>query len=54
MLRLKDGAYLSRARGGLRRHAYFSSAWDFMIGLGKPQRFANFEVAGFIYYGYIR
>jgi len=25
-----------------------------MMGLGKPQRFAKFEVAGFIYYGNIR
>ena len=25
-----------------------------MMGLGKPQRFANFEVAGFICYGHIR
>ena len=25
-----------------------------MMGLGKPQRFANFEGAGFIYYGSIR
>jgi len=24
------------------------------MGLGKPQRLANFEVAGFIYYGNIR
>ena len=24
------------------------------MGLGKPQRFANFELAGFIYYGNIR
>ena len=31
-------------------HAHFSSAWDFMMGLGKPQ----FEVAGYIYYGNIR
>jgi len=25
-----------------------------MMGLGKPQRFANFESAGLIYYGSIR
>jgi len=25
-----------------------------MMGLGKPQRFANFDGAGFIYYGNIR
>jgi len=25
-----------------------------MMGLGKPQRLARFEVAGFIYYGNIR
>jgi len=25
-----------------------------MMGLGKPQRLAKFEVAGFIYYGNIR
>ena len=25
-----------------------------MMGLGKPQGFAKFEVAGFIYYGNIR
>jgi len=24
------------------------------MGLGKPQRFANFEGAGFMYYGNIR
>jgi len=30
------------------------SAWDVMMVLGKPQRFAKFEVAGFIYYGNIR
>jgi len=35
-------------------HAHFSSAWDFIMGLGKPQRLAKFEVAGFIYYGNIR
>jgi len=35
-------------------HAHFSSAWDFMMGLGKPQRLAKFEVAGFIYYKNIR
>ena len=35
-------------------HPHFSSAWDFMMGLGKPQRLAKFEVAGFIYYGNIR
>jgi len=32
----------------------FSSACDFMMGLGKPQRRAKFELAGFIYYGNIR
>ena len=37
-----------------RGHAQFSSAWDFMMGLGKLQRFAKFEVAGLIYYGNIR
>jgi len=31
-----------------------SSAWDFMEGLGKPQRLAKFVVAGFIYYENIR
>jgi len=31
-----------------------SSACDFMMGLGKPQRLAKFEVVGFIYYGNIR
>ena len=35
-------------------HAYFSSTWDFMMGLGKPQRRAKIEVAGFIYYENIR
>jgi len=35
-------------------HAHFSSAWDFMMGLGKPQLHAKFEVAGFMYYGNIR
>ena len=35
-------------------HAFISSAWDFMMGLVKPQRLAKFEVAGFIYYGNIR
>jgi len=30
-------------------HAHFSSVWDFMMGLGKLQRLAKFEVAGFIY-----
>jgi len=34
-------------------HAHFSFAWDFMMGLGKPQRFANVEGAGFIYHGNI-
>jgi len=34
-------------------HAHFSSAWDFILGLGKPQRRAKFEVAGFIYYANI-
>jgi len=29
----------------------FSSAWEFKMGLGKPQLYARFEVAGFIYYG---
>ena len=37
-----------------RGHAHFSSVWDFMMGLGKPQRLAKFEVASFIYYGNIR
>ena len=32
----------------------FSSACDFMMGLGKPQLRAKFEVAGFICYGNIR
>ena len=32
-------------------HAHYSSAWNFMMGLGKPQRLAKFEVIGFIYYG---
>jgi len=41
---------VSQAQG----RAHFYSAWDFMMGLGKPQRLAKFEVAGFIYYGYIR
>jgi len=31
-----------------------SSACDFMMGLGKPQQHAKFEVAGFSYYGNIR
>ena len=35
-------------------NAHFSSAWDFMMGLGKPQRLAKFEFAVFIYYGNIR
>jgi len=35
-------------------HAHFNSEWDFMMGLGKPQRLGKFEVAGFIYYGNIR
>jgi len=35
-------------------HAHFSSAWNFIMGLGKPQCFAKFEVADFIYYGNIR
>jgi len=35
-------------------HAHFAFAWDFMVGLCKPQRFAKFEVAGFICYGNIR
>jgi len=28
--------------------------WDLMIGLGKPQLLAKFEVAAFIYYGNIK
>jgi len=32
----------------------FSSALDFMMGIGKPQRLAKFEVAGFICYENIR
>jgi len=28
--------------------------WDLMMGLGKPQLHAKFEVDGFIYYGNIR
>jgi len=35
-------------------HAHFSSGCGLMVGLGKPQLHANFEVAGFIYYGNIR
>ena len=35
-------------------HAHFSSAWDFMMGLGKLQLLAKFEVAVFICYGNIR
>jgi len=35
-------------------HAHFSSAWDFVMGLSKPQRLAKFEVTVFIYYGNIR
>jgi len=35
-------------------HAHFCSGCDFMMGLGKPQLQAKFEVAGFIYYGNIR
>jgi len=35
-------------------HGHFSSAWEFMMGLGNPQRLAKFEVVGFIYYGNIR
>ena len=31
-------------------HAHFLSMWDFMMRLRKPQRFANFEGAGFICY----
>jgi len=31
-----------------------SYACDFMMGLGKPQLHAKFEVAGFIYYANIR
>ena len=31
-----------------------SFACDFMMGLGKPQMCAKFEVAGFIYYETIR
>ena len=35
-------------------HAQFSSGCDFMMGFGKLQLHAKFEVAGFIYYGNIR
>jgi len=35
-------------------YTHFYSAWDFMMGLGKPKRLAKFEVAGFIYYEHIR
>jgi len=35
-------------------YAPFSFAWDFALGLGKPQRLTTFEVAGFICYGNIR
>jgi len=31
-----------------------SAVWDFMMGLGKPQRFAKFEIADFIYYSNIK
>jgi len=34
-------------------HAHFF-AWDFMMGLKKPQLLAKFNVADFIYYGNIR
>ena len=32
-------------------HTHFLFWWDLMIGLGKPQLHAKFEVIGFIYYG---
>jgi len=31
-----------------------SSVCDFMMGFGKPQLHAKFDVAGFIYYGNIK
>jgi len=35
-------------------HTHFFFWWDSMMGLGKLQLLAKFEVAGFIYYGNIR
>jgi len=35
-------------------HVHFSPACDFMMGLGKPQLRAKFEIAGFIHYGNIK
>jgi len=46
-------ASFSRFKNIKRELARFSSAWDFMMGLGKLQRFAKFEGAGFIFYGNI-
>jgi len=37
-----------------RGHAHLSFACDFMLGLGKPLRFAKFEDADFICYGNVR
>jgi len=35
-------------------YAHFFAGYDFMMALGKPQQQANFDVAGFIYYGNVR
>jgi len=35
-------------------HTHFVFWWDMMMGFGKLQLYAKFEVTGFIYYGNMR
>jgi len=48
---IKEEASNFRGASLAQGHTHFFFQWDFMMGLGKPQRHAEFEVAGFVYYG---